>query len=306
MKNIKIQFIILLSSLFTISVWAQSEYTLKGKVISTLNEPVTGAVLTLQDAQQATSREDGTFSFDQLANEPVSITIWYPGYYTVQQQINNRTEIVVMMIPEEEYKYNEDVILPSRETDAHSAVYTAADNIAKKDFILGRTIIDRQLSGQVAGLQIRRSSGMPGEGSYYNLRGIRSLVGDNAPLVLINGIPFLPDKNESKLINGYTRNIFQAYNLQDIQSITVLKGAEASMYGSMGSNGVILIKTEAAESSVLDTRVSYYGNFGTTWNNKRIPLLEGDGYKTYLTDVGLTRFSDMNQFYSIFPFLEDP
>ena len=74
-------------------------------------------------------------------------------------------------------------------------------------------------------------------------RGIRSFVGSNAPLVVINGVPYLPDSRESQLINGFSRDIFQAYNIQDIQNITVLKGAEASMYGSMGSNGVILIET---------------------------------------------------------------
>lgn len=50
---------------------------------------------------------------------------------------------------------------------------------------------------------------MPGEGSYYNLRGIRSLTGDNAPLIVVNGVPYLPDKNESPIIGGLTRDIFR-------------------------------------------------------------------------------------------------
>lgn len=83
-------------------------------------------------------------------------------------------------------------------------------------------------------MKTTRAGGMPGEGSYMNLRGIRSFVGSNAPLVVINGVPYLPDSRESQLINGFSRDIFQAYNIQDIQNITVLKGAEASMYGSMG------------------------------------------------------------------------
>ena len=111
-----------------------------------------------------------------------------------------------------------------------------------------------------------------------NLRGIRSFVGSNAPLVVINGVPYLPDSRESQLINGFSRDIFQAYNIQDIQNITVLKGAEASMYGSMGSNGVILIETDGATSDNLDTRVSFYGQYGVNWNNKRMPLLTGNDY----------------------------
>ena len=64
------------------------------------------------------------------------------------------------------------------------------------------------------------------------------------------------------MINGFSRDIFQAYNIQDIQNITVLKGAEASMYGSMGSNGVILIETDGATSDNLDTRSAFMGSMG--------------------------------------------
>ncbi len=66
----------------------------------------------------------------------------------------------------------------------------------------------------------------------------------------------MPDKTPSALIDGFTRDIFQFYHLQDIQNITILKGAEAAMYGSMGSNGVILIETDGTASNDLETRVS--------------------------------------------------
>ena len=89
-------------------------------------------------------------------------------------------------------------------------VTTSAENITKKDFTPASMNIDRALAGQIAGLQVTRGSGMPGEGSYMNLRGVRSFVGNNAPLVIINGIPYIPDVHNSQMINGYSRNIFQA------------------------------------------------------------------------------------------------
>ena len=95
--------------------------------------------------------------------------------------------------------------------------------LPKKDFVPAGMKIDRALAGQIAGLQVTRGSGMPGEGSYLNFRGVRSFVGNNAPLVVINGIPHIPDVNDSPLINGLSRNIFQAYNLQDIQNITIFE-----------------------------------------------------------------------------------
>lgn len=78
------------------------------------------------------------------------------------------------------------------------------------------------------------------------------------------------------------------------------------MYGSMGSNGVILIETDGATSDNLDTRVSFYGQYGVNWNNKRMPLLTGNDYKSYLSDIGMTYFGNMEGFFSEFPFLSDP
>lgn len=78
------------------------------------------------------------------------------------------------------------------------------------------------------------------------------------------------------------------------------------MYGSMGSNGVILIQTDGASSNDMETKVSYYGQYGVTWSDKRIPLLGGKDYLNYLTDAGMTYYSDMDKFYSNFPFLKDP
>ena len=71
------------------------------------------------------------------------------------------------------------------------------------------------------------------------------------------------------------------------------------MYGSMGSNGVILIETDGATSDNLDTRVSFYGQYGVNWNNKRMPLLTGNDYKSYLSDIGMTYFGNMEGFLGI-------
>ncbi|MDL2242041.1 SusC/RagA family TonB-linked outer membrane protein, partial [Bacteroidales bacterium OttesenSCG-928-L03] len=169
--------------------------------------------------------------------------------------------------------------------------------------LFGASTIDQALAGQVAGLQVTRNGGMPGEGSYMNMRGIRSFIGENAPLIVINGIPYLPDSRESQIFTGYNRNIFQAYNLNDIQNITVLKGAEASLYGSMGSNGVILIETDGANSDDLETKISFMGQYGMNWNDKRMPLLEQTAYKSYLSDMGMGYFSNMEDFFTEFPFL---
>ena len=304
MKKIQVLFFALLICLFAANLYAQEQGKISGKILSTLNIPIEGAVISVTGSEDVTTDKNGVFQIQCKDPQKANISVWAAGYYTVFQAVNNRKEMSIILIPESEYKYNETTVLPFRiETNG---VTTSAENIAKKDFVPAGMKIDRALAGQIAGLQVTRGSGMPGEGSYLNFRGVRSFVGNNAPLVVINGIPHIPDVNDSPLINGLSRNIFQAYNLQDIQNITILKGAEAALYGSMGANGVILIETDGANSDNMNTEISYYGQFGINWNNKRMPLLNGINYRSYLSDMGMSYFGNMDEFFTEFPFMSDP
>ncbi|MCD8185453.1 MAG: TonB-dependent receptor plug domain-containing protein, partial [Rikenellaceae bacterium] len=304
MKKIKTIIYILLLLLPAAGVAAQQKVTVSGKLLSDRHAPISGGIVSVPGAADVVTAEDGTFTLevDQQAKQ---ISFWAVGFHPATQQLNDRRQITVVMIPEDAYKYNETVVLPFR-TEHNPDPVTSAVNLDKSNFKLGSMTVDRALSGQVAGLQVTRSSGMPGEGSYLNLRGLRSFVGANTPLYVINGVPYLPDANESPLINGYTRDILQPFNIMDIQNITVLKGAEASLYGSLGSNGVILIETDGASSEDLETKISFYGQYGVNWNKKRIPLLEGVDYKSYLSDVGMNYFDTMEDFFTAFPFMNNP
>ena len=302
MKAIKLIFTILLLFL-SISTYAQNR-KISGKVVLSTNKPIEGAIISASGSQNAKSDAEGKFSIS--VNDKVNqVTVWAEGYYQQSRYVDKNQKVIIQMMPNDAYKYNESAVLPLG-IDKKRPQLTSAVNITKKDFTLGSMTIDCALAGQVAGLQVVRNGGMPGEGSYMNMRGLHTFIGNNAPLIVINGVPYLPDTRESQLIEGYTRNIFQAYNINDIQNITVLKGADASMYASIGSNGVILIETDGATSDNLETRVSFSGQYGVHWNNKRIPLLKGNGYKSYLSDIGMTYFNNMESLFNDFPFLSSP
>jgi TonB-linked SusC/RagA family outer membrane protein len=307
MKRINRISVIVVTLIFSIifSILGQDKRTISGRVISSQNEPIEGAIVTISQVENVSTFQDGTFTLSYRGNESTQISVWSPGYYSVSQPINGREQVTIMMIREDQYKYNESLLSPFQieGVDQHT---TSTMNISNKDFKVGSMKVDRALSGQVPGLQVIQSSGMPGEGSYLNIRGIRSLISENAPLIVINGVPYLPDQKESQLINGFSRNIFQAFNIENIQNITVLKGATTSLYGSMGSNGVILIETDEANSTDLETKISYYGQYGVSWNNQRLPLLQGIEYKSYLSDVGMTYYDNMMEFLNDFQFLSDP
>lgn len=282
----------------------KSEDVLKGVVYDESKNPVVDAVVSC-NGRTARTGADGTFALSGVKDDS-ELSVWAVGFYSQTIPVNGRSELTVYLISESKYGYNESVlqVLSSAKDEA---IHEGGNyNLNKKNFALGSQSIDNALKGEIPGLQVTTKSGLSSEGAYLNLHGVRSLLADNAPLIVINGIPYMGNKNESSMISGYSRSIFQAYNIRDIQNITVLTGAEASLYGSMGSNGVILIETDGATSDDMNTKISYSGLFGVNFNANTLPLMNAKEYKSYLSDMGMTYYDNMEAFFSNFPFLQDP
>lgn len=303
MKIYRIILTLLFTCIVAMAMAQEKGFKVKGLVLGENGQPIEGAFVS--STNQENSKTNAKGEFELTINHPkAEISVWADGYYRYTRAVRGQEDVKILLIPDTKAKYSQEVVMPfgTKQTSGLTGTWT---NIAKKDFGLGHSRVEDALSGKVAGLQVTAKSGMPGEGSYLNLRGIRSLESTNAPLIVINGVPFIPDMNESPLINGYSRGIFSAYNLNDLQNITVLKGAATSLYGSMGSNGVILIETDGATSEDLNTRISFNGQYGVNYKNKSLPLLGVDDYKSYLTDIGMTQYSNMADLFNQFPFLQD-
>lgn len=299
----KIILSICLPALMTGTAVAQ---TISGRVLSSDNKPVADAVISAPGAKTVRSGKDGHFTISGVADGAV-LSVWHDGYYTKLEYVPDASvkDITVYVIEDSKYKYNETRLLPFGTAEGDATVAGIA-NISSKDFYKGALSLDNALKGELAGLNVVKKSGMPGEGSYMQMRGIRSLVAETSPLVVINGVPFMPDARESRVTNGYSRSLFEALNAQDIRNVTVLKGADAAAWGSMGANGVIMIETKQASASNMDTKIGFSAIYGYNWNKRRIPMMDSKQYKSYLEDIGLTYYPNQEQFFNNFTFLSDP
>jgi len=288
--------------------WATGTYAqqLKGHVYAVDHQPIADAVVNSPGCKTVRTAEDGAFVIEGV-EKGNPLTIRHDGFFQKVVYVADpaQTDLKIFMIGDDKSRYNETLITPFETTQGEQYASSMA-NVARKDFAKGSLSIDNALKGEVAGLHVINKSGMTGEGAYLELRGIRSLLADNSPLIVINGVPYMPDANLSQIIGGYSRSFFQALNNLDIRNITVLKGAEAAAYGSMGSNGVIMIETDQASSTDMNTRISFSAIAGMNWNSKRVPLMGASEYKNYLSDVGLTYYPNMEAFFSDFNFLSDP
>ncbi len=302
-KMIKHSVIGILLLLITAGVSAQEAVIVKGKVYrADTKAPVSNAsVLSVNAPKSAITAEDGSFTI-QVNDKNAALIVEHNAYFKIKTALAGRTELNIYLLPTNSVMFTDIFTTP---TGKKESVDKTGSSIAinKKDLNLGYASPDEALIGKIAGLQILNKSGMPGEGSWIMLRALRSMVTENTPLIVVDGMPYLPDQSSSKVIQGFSKNIFMPINLKEVESITLLKGADANSYGSLGSNGVLMIETEKATD--LETKVMFHTVEGIGFMNKRIPLLDPVGFKNYIGDIGESAYTDLNALTEAYPFLKN-
>lgn len=281
----------------------QTGFKLEGLVLNPeTSEPIEGAVLTITGLDESVMTDaDGKFSVIIPASYG-TISTWYPGFYTNVQPIGNRSYVKILLISEGKKGYAENFLLPFKGITNIREKFSNLQSVQKSDIGLDITDVE-QAFYNIPGLQVLGKSGMPGEGNYFSIRGVNSITSNTTPLLVVNGVPYMPDMNESGIIGGFSKSAFNAIHPRDIQNVTVLKGADAAVYGSLGSNGVILIETDKAVD--LDTKVELISQVGLDMNQSRLPVMGVKDYKSYIGNVSLTRYDDMANILELFPYLVD-
>src|SRR5690606_12886711 len=205
--------------------FAQAQSTVSG-VVSDQNAPLPGANVVVKGTTNGTQTDfDGNY---QLSNVPDGATLVfsYVSFATQDVQFNGQSTINVTL--EEDTQSLEEVVVVGYGTQKKKEVTTAVSSVKAEDFIQGgaRSPMDL-IQGKVAGLNITKTQGNnPNSDSSIQLRGVSSLSGAIAPLIVIDGIP------------GGALYLLQQ---DDIASIDVLNdGSGAAMYGTRGDAGVML------------------------------------------------------------------
>ncbi len=293
---------IVLSLLLLMGMWpVQAAQTFRGQVSAPDGRALEGVILSVSGVRSsALTDASGAFLLETEA-EKGTVTLTCDGYYPRELQLSALPSHIVM-VPRDEFRYDGLVVLPSG-TQTRDRASALLETQSRKSFkeSPSATLAWQDVS---PALQVSRKSGMPGEGAYLNIRGLHSLNAENTPLMVINGVPYLANTNTSDVISAYSRDMLAGYNAHDIRSITVLTSAEAAAYGSLGSNGVIFIETEQATSDNLETRIRFSGNYGMATAQRSIPVMDVDGFRPYLTEVGQTRYSSLAALQKDYPFLQ--
>lgn len=296
---------ILLLLLFTVNlVYAQEQkqIEIRGKVYdSGQKKPLPGASVLADNLNKSVlTDEKGEFILT-LKSEPHNLTVKFIGFHEEHVLVYGRNDIEVYLVPLTVKAFPEELALPLKRMK--SAEKTGISSVVSvEDTERGHIFIDELMAGTLPGVRALQKSGMPGEGFFISLRGTRSLTGQNTPLIVMDGMPVFTDQNLSPVFTGYSRNLLNSVSIKELSDITVVKGFDASMYGSAASNGVVLINTEHALD--MDTKVEFETVNGVSFVGRTLPLLDGGQYRQYLSQIGLTKYQG-DDFLSAFPFMNE-
>lgn len=256
-KRIKL----LLACLFLFVGMAIAQTKVTGTVVSQENgEPVIGAAVKILGTNQGTVTDvNGKFTISVPAGKKLRVS--FVGLETVDVSASNGMKIVL----KQDAKTLDEVVVTAMgiKRSAKALGYSATAVDGDKIAAARTNDVMSSLAGKVAGVSISSTSSDPGASNAVIIRGVSSLSGNNQPLYVIDGVPLTNASVSSgdQLNNGYDfGNGANAVNPDDVESMTILKGAAATaLYGSRAASGVILITTKSGKKQKKGIGIEYNG-----------------------------------------------
>ncbi len=272
-RNLLLLFILFCNS----ALFAQS---IRGKVTDPKKEPIIGAGVVIEGTNMATITDAlGNFSFGKLeANKKYKLRISMLGFRTIVREVQTTTgDQSFTFTINEDSKQLEDVVVVGYGTKTKREVTGSISRISAKELNdLPVQSFESAMQAKLPGVQVTTGSGAAGSAAVIRVRGISSISAGGDPLYVVDGIPITQDYFLLGNNGGMNQNPLAAINPDDIESIDVLKDAAANaIYGSRGSNGVILITTKKAKKGF---EVSYSGSVGASQATALPNMLNNEQY----------------------------
>ena len=187
------------------------------------------------------------FSLNVLSTDKIVVS--YIGYQPKTIAVGKTRTFKVTLSPE--VTQMDEVVIVGYGTQRKSDISTAVASVKMADIAQSSpSQVLQALQGKVSGVQIISSDGSASSGLTFRIRGVNSITGGTQPLFVIDGVP-MPTQRVTNTNDDVATNPLLGLNPNDIESMEILKdAAAAAIYGSNGSNGVVLITTKKARNSL--------------------------------------------------------
>lgn len=223
-------------------------YRLSGKVSSTTGEALPGVNVLVKGTQTGTVTDvDGNFALNVSSDDVILVS--FIGYLTQEVPVNGKTNISVSL--EEDIAQLDEVVVVGYGEMKRAEISGAQTSIGSEEIQKTvNTTIEQAIQGRAAGVYVTQNTGQPGGGISVNIRGVNSINGSNEPLYVIDGVQIAPPRVEYGAASS--SNPLAGLNPADIESMEILQGPSATaIYGSRGTNGVILITTKRGKAGMM-------------------------------------------------------
>lgn len=239
----------------------------RGVIKDETGEPIIGATVRVKGQSEGTVSDfDGNFTLD--VTDANTLQISYIGYQTQEFAVGKQHHFSIVL--EEDKKILNEVVVIGYGTQKKGDITSSVGSVKSEDFTAGAINDAGQLiQGKIAGLSVTNPSGNPVGGTEISLRGNTTILGASTnPLILIDGVP----------------GDFNTVAPEDIESIDVLKdGSAAAIYGSRGTNGVVLITTKKSKGNNIN-EVQYSGYLSLSTIAKKPDFCDADDYRQQIKD----------------------
>ncbi len=257
----------------------QQGKTFRGTVTDLDGEPVIGATIIVKDnpSQGTVTDIDGNFVLLNVPDNAV-LVVTYVGMQP--QEVSTAGKNTIDVVMEADVELLDEIVVVGYGTQKKRDVIGSISTISSEDLInaTGSGSFDAALQGLAPGLMVSNESGIPGSPVQVKVRGVSSISSGTDPLWIVDGIPIVSNTLGNSFHGESSQNVMSMINPSDIESIQVLKDAAAtSIYGSRGSNGVILVTTKSGKKGVMDISVDVKSGV-SNWANRDLGMATGAQY----------------------------
>ena len=260
------------SSFYAQAQGTTREITVSGVVTDNEGHALIGATVATPDGRKGVSTDvNGAYKITLDTIQGV-LEFSYLGYKSQSLVVGKRTKLDVVLSPDESLAINEVVVIGYGQVKKNDLTGSVANVKMSEIKDAPVTSIDQALQGRVAGVDIMSTSGDPSATTSIRIRGTRSITASNEPLIVVDGvIDAVSDLSD--------------INASDIESISILKDASSTaIYGSRGSNGVVIVTTKKGSGSLSKPNVTLKADFGTAHIARTLDVMNAQEFAQYYND----------------------
>jgi len=254
----------------TVSIVIKADINVTGRVIDEGGEPIPGVTVSVPGASTGTATDlDGKYSLS--VPEGSTLVFSFIGFVAQTIAIGDRSVIDVTL--SEDMASLDEVVVVGYGTQSTRNASSSVESVSFEDLTKAPVSqIGQMLQGKILGVRVNQTTGRPGEGMKFQIRGSASISAGSDPLYVIDGMP----------VSGGLNNL----NPAEIETISVLKDAAAtSLYGSRGANGVVIIQTKSARPGAMQIEFDTFFGIESVPKERNLKMMDAVQYAQFQKEI---------------------